>query len=231
MPAARDTKNSKATETEPANGNGNGNGDGPRRSSLVQERSRRTRQELVNAAVKLWTERGFEHGVENTTVEEIARAAGVTKGTFYFHFAHKEDVLLEMSLTTSDAVNDVAKRAAAEGDTIDDIILKSFNEMARRTERLPRAAIKRTVREFYKYPTRARELSMTRRVFPALFADAQARGELPREVDPEDLSDMFNALMITAIEGWVHGAHEALAPELAYRTRVVFAGVRAVHGS
>ena len=107
MPAAptRDTKVADATT-----GNGNGNGDGPRRSSLVQERSRRTRQELVNAAVKLWTERGFEHGVENTTVEEIARAAGVTKGTFYFHFAHKEDVLLEMSLTTSDAVSDVARR-------------------------------------------------------------------------------------------------------------------------
>ena len=109
--------------------------------------------------MKLWTERGFEHGVENTTVEEIARAAGVTKGTFYFHFAHKEDVLLEMSLTTSDAVNEIAKRSAAEGDSIDEIILKAFTEMARRTERLPRAAIARTIREFYKYPTRARELS------------------------------------------------------------------------
>jgi AcrR family transcriptional regulator len=91
----------------------NGNADGPRRSSLVQERSRRTRQELVNAAVKLWTERGFEHGVESTTVEEIARAAGVTKGTFYFHFAHKEDVLLEMSNTAGDAAIAEADRAAA----------------------------------------------------------------------------------------------------------------------
>jgi AcrR family transcriptional regulator len=229
MPAAtsRDTNDSKAPDSGPANGNG----DGPRRSSLVQERSRRTRQQLVNAAVKLWTERGFEHGVENTTVEEIARAAGVTKGTFYFHFAHKEDVLLEMSLTTSDAVTETAKRAVAEGDTIDDIIYKSFNEMARRTERLPRAAIARTVREFYKYPTRARELSMTRRAWPALLGDAQARGELPADVDPEDMSDMMNALMLTAVEGWVHGAHDALAPELAYRMRVLLAGVRAVHGS
>jgi AcrR family transcriptional regulator len=229
MPAAtsRDTNDSKAPDSGPANGNG----DGPRRSSLVQERSRRTRQELVNAAVKLWTERGFEHGVENTTVEEIARAAGVTKGTFYFHFAHKEDVLLEMSLTTSDAVTETAKRAAAEGDTIDDIIYKSFNEMARRTERLPRAAIARTVREFYKYPTRARELSMTRRAWPELIGEAQARGELPSDVDPEDMSDMMNALMLTAVEGWVHGAHDALAPELAYRMRVLLAGVRAVHGS
>ena len=229
MSAAHDTKNSKTTDATPTNGDGNG--DGPRRSSLVQERSRRTRQELVNAAVKLWTERGFEHGVENTTVEEIARAAGVTKGTFYFHFAHKEDVLLEMSLTTSDAVSDVARRAAEQGASIDDIVMQSFTEMARRTERLPRAAIARTIREFYKYPTRARELSMTRRVWPELLGEAQARGELPADVDATDLSDMMNALMITAVEGWVHGAHDALAPELAYRMQVLLAGVRAVHGS
>jgi AcrR family transcriptional regulator len=231
MPAARDTTKSKVADATTANGNGDGNGDGPRRSSLVQERSRRTRQELVNAAVKLWTERGFEHGVENTTVEEIARAAGVTKGTFYFHFAHKEDVLLEMSLTTSDAVSDVARRAAEQGASIDDIVLQAFTEMARRTERLPRAAIARTIREFYKYPTRARELSMTRRVWPELLGEAQERGELPADIDAGDLSDMMNALMITAVEGWVHGAHDALAPELAYRMRVLLAGVRAVHDS
>src|SRR5205807_10188546 len=67
---------------------------GPRRSALLQERSRNTRRQLVRTALALWDERGFEKGVEDTTVEEIARAAGVTKGTFYFHFAHKEDILL-----------------------------------------------------------------------------------------------------------------------------------------
>src|SRR5438045_8776656 len=106
---------SAATERDMNETDGNGSGEGPRRSSLVQERSRRTRQQLVNAAVKLWTERGFENGVETTTVEEIARAAGVTKGTFYFHFAHKEDVLLEMSIRTGDATTEHAQRAADAG--------------------------------------------------------------------------------------------------------------------
>jgi AcrR family transcriptional regulator len=209
----------------------NGNADGPRRSSLVQERSRRTRQELVNAAVKLWSERGFENGVESTTVEEIARAAGVTKGTFYFHFAHKEDVLLEMSITTSDAVSKVAEKAASEGDSVDEIVQQTFAEMARRTERLPRAAIARTLGEFYKHPTRIGDHNITRQVFPELLQAAQERGELPVDADPLDVADMLNALMITAVEGWVHGAYPKLAPELAYRVRVLFAGVRAEHAS
>jgi len=184
MPAApsRDTKDSKAADS----GATNGNGDGPRRSSLVQERSRRTRQELVNAAVKLWTERGFEHGVENTTVEEIARAAGVTKGTFYFHFAHKEDVLLEMSNTAGDAAMEAAKASAAAGDPIDVVVQDAFAEMARRTERMPRAAIARTLREFYKHPTTSREHSATRQVFPGLLEAAQQRGELPPDAPEEE---------------------------------------------
>src|SRR5437764_6974529 len=75
---------STESSTKPGAVGENGGGSGPRRSGLVQERSRRTRQQLVNAAVRLWTERGFERGIDETTVEEIVQAAGVTKGTFYF---------------------------------------------------------------------------------------------------------------------------------------------------
>jgi AcrR family transcriptional regulator len=146
--------------------------DGPRRAVLAQARARRTRESLVSAALQLWSERGFAHGIESTTVEEITRAAGVSRNTFYFHFAHKQDVLLEMSLTTSDAMNDVAQRAAAEGDTIDDIMVKSFDELARRTEHLPRAAVARMLREFYEFPTRAREPSVLHGSFRKHFAEA-----------------------------------------------------------
>jgi AcrR family transcriptional regulator len=31
------------------------------------------------------------------------QAAGVTKGTFYFHFAHKEEILLELGYQTGAA--------------------------------------------------------------------------------------------------------------------------------
>lgn len=56
---------------------------------MAQSRSRDTRRKLIHAALELWDERGFEESFEATTVAEIARAAGVSKGTFYFlaHFS------------------------------------------------------------------------------------------------------------------------------------------------
>jgi len=47
------------------------------------------RGDLLDAAARLFVERGYEA----TTVEDIARAAGVAKGTFYLYFRTKDQLL------------------------------------------------------------------------------------------------------------------------------------------
>jgi AcrR family transcriptional regulator len=53
---------------------------------------RDTKREVSEAALKLFCERGY-HAV---TVDEIASAAGVTKGAFYYYFADKEDLAKDL---------------------------------------------------------------------------------------------------------------------------------------
>jgi TetR/AcrR family acrAB operon transcriptional repressor len=51
-----------------------------------------TRQRIINAARKVF----YQSGVGRSTLEEIAKAAGVTRGAVYWHFENKTDLFFAM---------------------------------------------------------------------------------------------------------------------------------------
>jgi TetR/AcrR family acrAB operon transcriptional repressor len=48
-----------------------------------------TRQNIIDAAEQVF----YDKGVSETTLEDVARAAGVTRGAIYWHFANKTELL------------------------------------------------------------------------------------------------------------------------------------------
>lgn len=56
-----------------------------------REQHARTRRELLDAAGRVFAERGLD-----ASIDEIAAAAGYTKGAFYASFASKEELFLEV---------------------------------------------------------------------------------------------------------------------------------------
>ncbi|GAA4682944.1 TetR/AcrR family transcriptional regulator [Streptomyces chumphonensis] len=65
---------------------------GPGATAGTSARRSATRQKLYEAAVHLIAEQGFSA----TTVDEIAEAAGVAKGTVYYNFASKNELFEEL---------------------------------------------------------------------------------------------------------------------------------------
>src|SRR6187399_1806646 len=77
------------------------------------ERQQRTREEVLAAADRLFVERGFHA----TSVDEIAHAAGYTKGAVYSNFAAKEDVLFAVYERRMDrAIAELERTLAASED-------------------------------------------------------------------------------------------------------------------
>ena len=63
-----------------------------------QARSKQTREKIVQAAIHLFQERGYE----KTTSNDIAAAAGVSVGSFYVYFTDKRQLLLTIFDRLSD---------------------------------------------------------------------------------------------------------------------------------
>jgi AcrR family transcriptional regulator len=63
----------------------------PPRARTRERQREDTRQRIYDAAMEIFRRDGFEAA----RVDDVARAAGVSHGTFYFHFATKDEVLIQ----------------------------------------------------------------------------------------------------------------------------------------
>jgi len=82
---------------------------------VTQERSRRRRERILDAAFHVFSGLGYR----GAAVDEIAREADTSKGGVYFHFPTKESLFLELLRTTADRlVAKVEREAARESDPI-----------------------------------------------------------------------------------------------------------------
>jgi AcrR family transcriptional regulator len=195
----------------------------PRLSLLEQARSRETRARLVEAARDIWSDSGFE----TSTVDEICERAGVAKGTFYFYFRRKDDLLLELAA-------DVASRAAEAVDHLAaDATTKAAAEevvqlLAASSSRTPRPLLARIMAEL---AARGAEWDAVRGDRPDLpsglhriLERGQRRGEIGPGWDLGELAALLTLLVLQGITAWASGADEPLQDILVRRVDVFLSG-------
>lgn len=68
------------------------------------------RQELLDAAMELF----LEQGAENTAVSHIVRKVGVAQGTFYYHFASKDELVDALAEQLADPLGTLVTGLAAD---------------------------------------------------------------------------------------------------------------------
>jgi len=91
---------------------------------LRERKRRQTRQAMISAAMRLFEEKGYEQ----TTVAEIAVAAGVSTKTFFNYFATKDEVLFpHLSRRIEAAVALIEQRRPDE--QIPDVVVAAMQRM------------------------------------------------------------------------------------------------------
>lgn len=77
------------------------------KTNFIQKKKQLKEKELFSAAYDLF----IKNSIEKTSIDDIAKNAGVAKGTFYLYFNDKYDILNQLILQKS---NEIIKKALAE---------------------------------------------------------------------------------------------------------------------
>jgi AcrR family transcriptional regulator len=173
----------------------------PSRSPFVRtgarERQRAaTRERLFEAALAEFRSKGFERA----NVSEIARAAGVSRPSFYAHFPTLDHVLFELSWRFALQVEQRIEGAEGLRDTLMNLAEAVIEaEQAVGDAALLREMVSIFVRRPLSLPLAAGELPVLRAVM-GRFEKARASGELRAGMAPDQaarlcLSGMFGHLL------------------------------------
>jgi AcrR family transcriptional regulator len=172
-------------------------------SSVLKRRvtkpTEQRRAEILQAAMGLFSSKGFHE----TTMEEIAQAAEVAKGTIYLYFASKEHLLLALKKDFMQGLTDEVTSIVAEGieslergkeidyrDIIDDIFQTIVDYHCARRE-----AVEVVVRQSPS-PDLVRETLELEREYLSLITSAFKAGAaygLVHTEDPEMTARLVNA--------------------------------------
>jgi AcrR family transcriptional regulator len=112
-------------------GSGSGGARRPRldrRTRAAREQAGDARDELLTAALRVFASRGYRQA----GVDEIAAAAGYSKGALYWHFSGKEDLLLALIEERVDAPTRELVALLESAQPERDMSLEATREFARR---------------------------------------------------------------------------------------------------
>ncbi len=171
------------------------------RAGAREQKRQRTRRRLYEEAVAEFSRVGFGAA----SVAEIARAAGVSRPAFYFHFPTKEHVLLEMQWHKELELVE----ALAGCDTLADTLMTLADAIVTGTESVEGPGVARDMMSIY--ARRPEWLPLDEQPFPLArlverrFAEGAARGELREGLDPETAP----LLALTGMFGYLIAAPES----------------------
>lgn len=175
-----------------------------------------TRDALLDAALRVFRDRGVAH----TSLEEVAAAAGVTRGAVYWHFKDKADLFTALCERVQLPMEAMLARAgeAQHDDPLGALRTLAVNGLTMLASDLRTQAVFDVI--FHKCEFAAGMASVAKRQHSAdsgclanverLLKQAVMLGQLPRDTDTRLAARCMNAYIVGVMHEWVQqpGAYD-----------------------
>ncbi len=170
-----------------------------------EEKKRKTKRAIVKAAVKLFGEKGFH----KTSIKELAKEAGIGKGTIYTYFQTKTEIFHAFCEEELEYIHDeITEKTDSEAPFLDQLMTIYFSEFRYVTENkeFGRLYMQEIIFPQEKEFLKAEELDdrWLNLVF-SIYKRAQERNELRKDLDLLYIAGHFYGLYIMTISAWYSG--------------------------
>jgi AcrR family transcriptional regulator len=186
-----------------------------------------TRRRLYQCALEVFR----KEGVSSCRIEDIAKAAGVSRGAFYFHFPTKDDVLLERVRETEAQICAAIEALPADAE-LERVLGVLIRELAAIWESDPALLpdVTSTALYFTASTMSDHEASRLRAVLCARFKTAAQAGLLSSRLPGDMLGDLYLGHMLAGLLAWYAQQNMPLGVVLSGVTELFFAGARTPAG-
>ncbi len=191
-----------------------------------------TRRRIFHTAFELFGSKGFEE----TTVEEIAEAADVAKGTVFNYFASKLDLLLEAHEAWMERLEEElglpeSWNGHVRGQLLQ--ILFFVADLAIENREVSRLVIFETMREAHFHLAQDRDLNpedsvrLLEGLVEQVIRGGQERGEIRGDVDPSQAASVVAASAFSTVVRWLvrGGSAREMKTALEAKLDIIFGGL------
>lgn len=174
-------------------------------AGVREAKKRKTRKAILEAAVHLFGEKGYE----KTSINELARTAGVGKGTIYSYFQTKSEIFLAFCEDELEQIySQLTSRTDPAAPLLEQLMTLFMGQFrfATRNKNFGRLLLREMT--FPKELTVERSQELDNHyidTMTGLCRRAQERGELRRDVDMLFVCGHFYALYLVAVSAWYSG--------------------------
>ncbi|MDD9272284.1 TetR/AcrR family transcriptional regulator [Paenibacillus sp. GCM10023248] len=166
-----------------------------------EEKKRATRKKIMDTALELFAEQGYEA----TTVHQITERAGVGKGTFFNYFECKEDVLCDIQ--TFWATTEFVKLKDKSGPILPHLreFLMELVRLVPYTRQLVRAIFQSSLGNEKSLSHHLQMLGEMKIILIPLVEEAQKRGEFSTVFPAEMIADQAIQTYMGVLLSWGMG--------------------------
>jgi AcrR family transcriptional regulator len=193
-----------------------------------QDRRNATRGAIVDAAEKLFAARG----VEGVTIDDIVAAAEVARGSFYYNFRSKEQVVLAIGQRDFARVARALDAKLNRGDSPSQVLRALLSTTCRwyaRNRHLAKTLLFTSLE--HAAPAQDRpEAPSFRKLVERIVKAGQEIGEIRQDFEPAALAEIATGLFLQAALFWIHAKQPGRLDRWVDRSLTVFLEGARSHG-